>query len=52
MAKNALGMHAREELGISEPSAAKPIQAALTSALTFSVRAALPLLTVVLAPAA
>ncbi len=50
MAKDALGAHARDELGISEITAARPVQAALTSALTFSVGAALPLLTVLLSP--
>ncbi len=43
MAKDALGAHARDELGISEITTARPIQAALTSAATFSVGAALPL---------
>ena len=38
MAKDALGAHARDELGISEISPARPIQAALTSAATFSAR--------------
>ncbi len=52
MAKDALGAHAREELGISEITTARPIQAALTSAATFSVGAAMPLLMVVLAPSA
>lgn len=52
MAKDALGAHARDELGISEISTARPIQAALTSALTFAVGAALPLLMVLVAPAA
>src|SRR5690348_9592281 len=47
MAKDALGAHARDELGISEITAARPIQAALTSAATFSVGAAMPLLMVV-----
>jgi vacuolar iron transporter family protein len=47
MAKDALGAHARDELGISEISTARPIQAALTSAVTFAVGAALPLLMVV-----
>ncbi len=51
MAHDALGTHAREELGISHTSTAKPLQAALTSAATFSVGAALPLLVVLLAPA-
>ena len=50
MAKDALAAHARDELGISEITAARPIQAALTSALTFSVGAAMPLLAVLLAP--
>jgi VIT1/CCC1 family predicted Fe2+/Mn2+ transporter len=44
MAKDALGAHARDELGITEVSAANPIQAALTSAATFTAGAALPLL--------
>jgi VIT1/CCC1 family predicted Fe2+/Mn2+ transporter len=51
MAKDALGAHARDELGISEITAARPIQAALTSAATFSAGAAMPLLMVVLVPA-
>ena len=51
MAKDALGAHARDELGISEITAARPIQAALTSAATFSAGAALPLLAVLLSPA-
>ena len=50
MAKDALGAHARDELGINETTAAKPIQAAFTSALTFSVGAGLPLLVAALAP--
>ena len=50
MAKDALGAHARDELGISEMTAARPIQAALTSAATFAVGAAMPLLMVVLMP--
>ncbi|MBX7250102.1 MAG: VIT family protein [Caulobacteraceae bacterium] len=49
-ARDALGAHARDELGISEVTSARPIQAALTSALTFSVGAALPLLVAILAP--
>ncbi|MGD9712595.1 MAG: VIT family protein [Thermomicrobiales bacterium] len=52
MAKDALTAHARDELGISEVTTARPIQAALTSAATFSVGAALPLAMVVLLPAA
>ncbi|HEX2842082.1 VIT family protein [Hyphomicrobium sp.] len=51
MAKDALGAHARDELGISEITTARPVQAALTSAATFSVGAALPLLMVVISPA-
>jgi vacuolar iron transporter family protein len=43
MAKDALGAHARDELGISEATTARPVQAALTSASTFAVGAALPL---------
>ncbi len=50
MAKDALGAHARDELGISEITTARPIQAALTSAATFSVGAAMPLLMVVVSP--
>lgn len=50
MAKDALGAHARDELGISEITAARPIQAALTSAATFAVGAALPLAMVLLMP--
>jgi Carbohydrate-selective porin, OprB family len=46
----ALTAHARDELGISEITAARPIQAALTSAATFSVGAAMPLLMVVASP--
>lgn len=50
MAKDALGIHAREELGITETTQARPVQAALTSAVTFSVGAALPLLVAWLSP--
>ena len=50
MAKDALGAHASDELGISTVMAARPIQAAFTSALTFSVGAALPLLAAWLSP--
>ena len=46
MAKDALGAHARDELGISEITTARPVQAAFTSAATFSVGAAMPLLMV------
>ena len=51
MAKDPLAAHARDELGISEMITARPIQAALTSAVTFAVGAALPLLTIVISPA-
>ncbi|MBW8298601.1 MAG: VIT family protein [Hydrogenophaga sp.] len=51
MAKDALAAHALDELGISEMTTARPIQAALTSAATFAVGAALPLLMVVISPA-
>ena len=50
MAKDALGAHARDELGISEVTAARPIQAALTSAATFAIGAAMPLAMVLLMP--
>lgn len=50
MAKDALGAHARDELGISEVTTARPVQAALTSAATFSAGAALPLATAALSP--
>lgn len=52
MAKDALGAHAREELGITEITAAQPVLAAITSAITFSVGAAAPLLLTILAPLA
>ena len=50
MAKDALGAHARDELGISEHTTARPVQAALASAATFATGAALPLAVVPLAP--
>lgn len=50
MAKDALGAHARDELGISEATTARPVQAALTSTSTFAVGAALPLSMVLLMP--
>ncbi len=50
MAKDALGAHARDELGISEITTARPVQAALTSAATFAVGAAMPLAMVVVSP--
>lgn len=49
-AHDALGAHARDELGIIETMNARPVQAALYSAATFSVGALLPLLVVLLAP--
>jgi vacuolar iron transporter family protein len=52
MAKDALAAHARDELGISDVSTARPIQAAFTSAATFSVGAALPVLVAILSPLA
>jgi VIT1/CCC1 family predicted Fe2+/Mn2+ transporter len=50
MAHDALGAHARDELGISEIVRARPVQAAIASALSFSVGAALPLATVITVP--
>jgi vacuolar iron transporter family protein len=50
MKNDALAAHARDELGISEITTARPIQAALTSAATFSAGAAMPLLAVLLSP--
>lgn len=50
MAKDALGAHARDELGISEISTARPVQAALASAATFSLGAAAPLALVLVSP--
>jgi VIT1/CCC1 family predicted Fe2+/Mn2+ transporter len=52
MAHDALGAHARDELGLSDEHAARPLQAALASATTFAVGAALPIITVMLAPSA
>jgi VIT1/CCC1 family predicted Fe2+/Mn2+ transporter len=52
MVHDALGAHARDELGISETFRARPIQAALASAGSFAVGAAMPLLVTVIAPAA
>jgi VIT1/CCC1 family predicted Fe2+/Mn2+ transporter len=49
-AKDALGAHTRDELNLSEMTAARPIQAALTSAATFAAGAALPMLTVAIVP--
>ena len=50
MARDAIGAHARDELGISETLRARPIQAALASAGSFAVGAAMPLVTTTLAP--
>ena len=50
MAHDALGAHARDELGISATLQARPVQAALTSAATFAVGAALPLLVTSFSP--
>ena len=50
MAHDALGAHARDELGISETLSARPLQAALTSAASFAVGAAMPLVTVAFVP--
>ena len=50
-AKDAFATHARDELGLSEHAAARPVQAALTSALTFSVGAAMPLAIAMVVPA-
>ena len=50
MKHDALGAHAREELGISEAFSAQPVQAALASAASFAVGAALPLAVTALAP--
>lgn len=50
-AKDAFATHARDELGLSDHAAARPVQAALTSALTFSVGAAMPLAIAMVVPA-
>ena len=50
MAKDALGAHARDELGLSKSMKARPLQAALSSAASFAVGAFLPLLVTVFAP--
>lgn len=49
-AKDALGTHAREELGITEISTAQPVLAAVTSAITFAAGAAAPMLLAIFAP--
>jgi len=50
MAHDALGAHARDELGITEALAAKPVQAGLASAATFAAGAAMPLIVALLTP--
>ena len=50
MAKDALAAHARDELGMSEALSARPLQAALASAGTFAVGAAVPMIAVVVTP--
>jgi vacuolar iron transporter family protein len=50
MAHDALGAHARDELGLTEITKARPLQAAIVSALTFSLGASLPLLMVMGSP--
>ena len=52
MARDALGAHARDELGLSDATAARPLQAALASAASFAVGAALPIVVVSVAPPA
>jgi len=49
-ARDALGSHARDELGISEITTARPVQAAMASAASFAIGAALPLVVVLVAP--
>ncbi len=51
MARDALGAHARDELGITEIHSARPVQAAMASAGSFAVGAAMPLLLVLIVPA-
>jgi VIT1/CCC1 family predicted Fe2+/Mn2+ transporter len=51
MAKGALAAHARDELGLTDELAARPLQAAIASAATFAVGAGVPVLTILLAPA-
>ena len=50
MAHDALGAHARDELGITDTLSARPLQAAITSAASFAVGAALPLVAVAMTP--
>ncbi len=51
MKHDALGAHARDELGMSDMTTARPLQAAMASAATFAAGAALPMIAVLLAPA-
>ena len=51
MTRDAIGAHGRDELGITEAHSARPVQAALASAASFAVGAALPLAVTALAPA-
>jgi VIT1/CCC1 family predicted Fe2+/Mn2+ transporter len=51
MAHDAIGAHAREELGLSELTTARPLQAAMSSAVSFAVGAALPVLVTAFVPA-
>lgn len=51
MRHDALGAHARDELGLSDTTSARPVQAAAASALSFAAGAILPILATVLAPA-
>jgi len=50
MARDALGAHARDELSITQVTTARPIQAALTSAITFTTGAVLPLIAAWISP--
>jgi len=52
MAKDALGAHARDELGLSDSQRPRPLQAAAVSALSFAVGAAMPLTITAISPAA
>ncbi len=52
MAHDALGAHARDELGFSDVHSARPVQAAFASAISFSIGAALPIIIALLSPAA
>ncbi|HEY7191949.1 MAG TPA: VIT family protein [Vicinamibacterales bacterium] len=52
MAKGALAAHARDELGLTEELAARPLQAAFASAASFAIGAGVPVLTILLAPQA